>query len=233
MLDFLGSQRAGEEGAFAVGEPLLEHLVAAEFVAPDVGGDVAPEGVGVQVDVEGGVAQGGEGGGEGGAFFRGVGAFGGAALAGHDGAAGAEVAPAGGEGEVVACHVAAARGGGDGDGGGFRAQGAGGDAGDGGFGVEEGGECAAAFGGAGEGCRRVVAFAVGPAGEGDAGPFHAQRAGVGLAVGGVVEGGEDVVEQVFDIETEAVEVAACGSGDVGAAARVFAVVAEPRGKETS
>ena len=41
--------------------------------------------------------------------------------------------------------------------------------------------------------------AVGPAGKGDARPLHAQRAGVGLAVGRIVECGEDVVEKVFDV----------------------------------
>ena len=29
---------------FAVGQPFLEHLIAAELVAPNGGGDVAPEG---------------------------------------------------------------------------------------------------------------------------------------------------------------------------------------------
>ena len=51
---------AAKDDAFAVGEPFLEDLVAAELVAPDGGGDVAPEGAGVQVDVERGLAEGGE-----------------------------------------------------------------------------------------------------------------------------------------------------------------------------
>jgi len=42
VLDFLWVERAAEDGLLAVGEPLLEDLVAAELVAPDGGGDVAP-----------------------------------------------------------------------------------------------------------------------------------------------------------------------------------------------
>ena len=42
-----------------------------------------------------------------------------------------------------------------------------------------------------------------------------------------MEGVEDLVEQIFDIEAEAVEVAACGAGQVRAAASVFVVVAKP------
>ena len=60
VLDFLRSERAGEDVVLSVGEPFLEDLVAAELVAPDGGGDVAPEGVGIEVDVEGGVAKGGQ-----------------------------------------------------------------------------------------------------------------------------------------------------------------------------
>ena len=52
-------QRSAQNPAFPVGEPLLEDLVAAELVVPHVHGDVAPIGVVVQVDVEGGVAEGG------------------------------------------------------------------------------------------------------------------------------------------------------------------------------
>ena len=44
-LDLLQAKRASQNGAFAVGEPLLEYLTAAEPVAPDGGGDIAPEGV--------------------------------------------------------------------------------------------------------------------------------------------------------------------------------------------
>ena len=58
-----------------------------------------------------------------------------------------------------------------------------------GLGVQQAGEAAASGGGLGEG--------VGAVGQGDAGPAHAQTAGVGLAVGGVVQRGEDVVEEVL------------------------------------
>ena len=63
-----------------------------------------------------------------------------AALAGHDGLALSEVAPARREREVVACHVAAVGGGRDGYGGDLGAQRCLGDAGDGGVGVEQGGQ---------------------------------------------------------------------------------------------
>ena len=59
MLHFLRAERAAQDGALAVGEPFLEDLVAAEAVVPDGGGDVAPEGVGVELDFEGGLAEGG------------------------------------------------------------------------------------------------------------------------------------------------------------------------------
>ena len=70
MLDFLRSERAGEDVALPVGEPFLEDLVAAEFVAPDSGGDVAPPGASVQVDVEGGLAADGACVVEGGPFWK-------------------------------------------------------------------------------------------------------------------------------------------------------------------
>ena len=85
MLDFCGLEGAVENRLFAVGEPFLEDLVAAEFVAPDVGGDVAPVGAVVEVDVVGGLAEVGDGVAEGFSFGGGVGALGRLALAGHDG----------------------------------------------------------------------------------------------------------------------------------------------------
>ena len=60
VLDFFGAEGAIEDGALVVGEPLLEDLVAAELVAPDCGWDVAPEGAGIEVDVEGRVVEGGQ-----------------------------------------------------------------------------------------------------------------------------------------------------------------------------
>ena len=113
VLDFFRVQRASEDVLLTVGEPFLEDLVAAELVAP--------EGAGVQVHVERGQAEGGEGVAQGGAFVRCKGTFDDAALAGHDRAARSEVAPSGGQGEVVAGHVAPVRGRVHGDGGGLRA----------------------------------------------------------------------------------------------------------------
>ena len=75
MSDFLGTEGAGEDGALAVREPLLEHLVASELVVPDGGGDIAPEGGDIEVDVEGRLAEGGKGVAKGFAFLRRVGAF--------------------------------------------------------------------------------------------------------------------------------------------------------------
>ena len=61
VLHLFGLEGAFEDGVFAVGEPFLEDLVAAELVAPDVGGHVAPVGAVVEVDVEGGIAEDGRG----------------------------------------------------------------------------------------------------------------------------------------------------------------------------
>ena len=142
--DFFGAEGAGEDGALPVGEPLLEDLVAAELVAPDGGGDVAQEGVGIEVDVEGrvAVAESVQRVAKGCALFRGVGAFDGSALAGHHGIADAVVAPTGGDGEIVARHVVLADGCGDGDGGDRWPQRRSGDAGDWSIGVEESGKLA-------------------------------------------------------------------------------------------
>ena len=60
VLDFFGLEGAVKDVAFAIGEPFLEHLVAAEFVGPDGGGDVAPEGAVVQVYIEGGFTERGD-----------------------------------------------------------------------------------------------------------------------------------------------------------------------------
>ena len=73
-----------------------------------------------------------------------TGAFGDAALAGHDGAFGAETAPVGSDGEIVVGHVAAVDGGGDGDGGEFGTRRAWRDAGRGRVGIERAGQFAAA-----------------------------------------------------------------------------------------
>ena len=228
VLHFLQSQRTPKYTTLAVREPFLDDLVAAELVAPHGFGDVAPVGVGVEVDIEGRLSQRRQSIPQGGAFIRGIGAFDGVALAGHDGAARADVAPTGGQREVVARHVAPVRGGGNGDGGHLRAERAHRDAGNRGSGVEQGGEHAAPFGRAGE---RVGIAAIRPAGERDARPFHAQRTRVGHAVGGIVESGKDVMEQILDAQAEAFEVTARRGGEVGAMTRVFAVGTEPSGEE--
>ena len=65
-----------------------------------------------------------------------------------------------------------------------------------------------------------------PAGEGDARPLHAERPGVGLAVGGVVQHGEHVVEQVFDLQAKAFQVAPGSGRQVGAAPRAVVVTVD-------
>ena len=77
VLSFFGKEWTSKKGEFAVGEPLLEDLVAAEGVGPDIGGDGGPQGVAVEIDIDAGVAEEGEGlvegegfgGGEGGELF--------------------------------------------------------------------------------------------------------------------------------------------------------------------
>ena len=76
---------------------------------------------------------------------------------------------------------------------------------------------------------------IGPAGQRDARPLHAQRTGVGLAVGGIVQHGERVVEQVFHAHAEAVEVTPGRRREVGAPPQAVpidseAVFAEPGGE---
>ena len=56
----------------------------------------------------------------------------------------------------------------------------------------------------------------GQPGKRDARPFHAERPGVGFAVSEIVEGGEDVVEEVFYICAKTVEIALRGTGQIGA-----------------
>ena len=68
------------------------------------------------------------------------------------------------------------RSGGDGDGGGLGVERRLRDAGDRGFGIEEGGEAAAALRRAAQGRGGLAIAAIGPGGERDAGPFHAQGA---------------------------------------------------------
>ena len=51
VADFVGGERAAEQGLFAVGEPFLDDLVAADGELPHGLGNVAPAGGIVQVDV--------------------------------------------------------------------------------------------------------------------------------------------------------------------------------------
>ena len=233
VLDFFGVQGAVEDFLFSVGEPLFEDLVAAQLVGPDVGGDVAPVGVVVEVRCR-----------------RWVSPRVGVVLA--DAAGSSDVVWLGAVPARAACSSAvwgrsmkrpwpgitawpdpkwpqlAVRakssqdmlwpvvGGWHGDGGDFRSQRAFGDAGDGCLGIEERGQFAAA-------CRRLrqlvsraAGVSVGPAGERDAGPLHPERAGVRLPVRRVVQHGDDVVEEVFDAQSKFVEVAMGGGGEVRA-----------------
>ena len=59
MLNFVGLKLSPEDLTFSVGQPLLEHLVASEPVASDGGGNVAPEGFPVEIDIEGSVTESG------------------------------------------------------------------------------------------------------------------------------------------------------------------------------
>src|ERR1039457_1792924 len=96
MAGFLLGESAAQQYLFAIAEPLLDHLIAAEGVLPDGGRNVAPEGFAVEIDVVGGSA--GQGGGE--LEWR-VGARDGLALAGHGDAALAAMPPPGGEIEIA------------------------------------------------------------------------------------------------------------------------------------
>ena len=57
MPDLLRLQRSVKDAALVVGEPLLQNLVAAQFVAPHRGRYVASVGAVVEVDVAGGGAK--------------------------------------------------------------------------------------------------------------------------------------------------------------------------------
>ena len=74
---------AAEDSALAVGQPLLEHLVAAEPVVPDGGRYVAPKGLRVEVDIEGRATEIRKRIAHGRGFLRCAGSFDNAAPAGH------------------------------------------------------------------------------------------------------------------------------------------------------
>ena len=111
--------------------------------------------------------------------------------------------------EIVAGHVAAIRGRGDGDDSCFQAQLTVGDAGHRGVGVEEAGKFAASRCRCGERFSRADGIAVGPTRHRYSWPLYAERPGVGLAVGRIVEDGKHMVEHVFYIQAESVKVALC------------------------
>ena len=155
-----------------------------------------------------------------------------AALAGHYDFALPVMSPTRRQREVVTGHVASFPDGGHGDGGDFRAQCAFGDAPHGRIGIEQGGEFAAPRRRAGERLRSAFGLAVGPTGKRNARPAHAESSGIGLAVGGVVQHGKDMVEQVLYAQPQAVEIVLRRTRQVGFARRAEAVVAQPRREET-
>ena len=53
VTDFVSGEGAAEERFFAVGEPLLDDLIAADGVVPDFGRDVSPQGDLIQVNIAG------------------------------------------------------------------------------------------------------------------------------------------------------------------------------------
>jgi hypothetical protein len=96
--------RRGFRGELAVAEPLLEDLVAAQGVIPNVHGDCGPPSIAIEINVDASFTEEGErvvhgeglGGGESGELFAlglSPGTFGGKAATGHDGAALPFVAP--------------------------------------------------------------------------------------------------------------------------------------------
>ena len=62
VLHLFDFHRASQDFGLPIGEPLFKNLIASEFVVPDGGGNIAPEGVVVQVNVKGGVAENGKNG---------------------------------------------------------------------------------------------------------------------------------------------------------------------------
>ena len=127
-------------------------------------------------------------------------------MPGITGVAGAQVPPAGGEREVVADHVVTHHLGGDGDIRQLWAQVPGGHPRHWSLRVQKRCQLPAPGGGDAQLVGSSGIVAVGPAGQWDAGPLHAQRAGVGLAVGRVVQHRQRVVEQVLDSQPRPVQV---------------------------
>ena len=115
--------------------------------------------------------------------------------------------PASGDGEVVARHVAPPDGTWDGNSSDLRTQGRSGNTGDRRFWIEQSRELAPMYRRPGERLSYSLSLAVRPAGQRDARPFHAQCSAIELAVGRIVQGGENMMEQIFDAKAEESEIA--------------------------
>ena len=76
--------------------------------------------------------------------------------------------------------------------------------------------------------RRAVGDAVGPTGQRDVRPLHAEGTGVGGAVIWVVQRGDDVVEQVLYTQPQAVQIMLRRERQVGAVLRAGAIDAVGR-----
>ena len=57
VFGFVLVEGAAEEGVFAVAEPLLEDLVAAEGVVPDIDGNCGPMGVAAEISIDAGLTE--------------------------------------------------------------------------------------------------------------------------------------------------------------------------------
>ena len=95
---------------------------------------------------------------------------------------------------------------GHGDGGELGTQRASGHTSDGGIGVQQGSQFPAALRRRGQSFRSTVDVAVRPSQQRNARPFHAEGTGVGGSVTGIVQCGDDVVEQVLDTQAQTVQI---------------------------
>ena len=138
------------------------------------------------------------------------GALGGAALARHHRVALAVMAPAGGDGEILAGHVAPAGRGGDGDTGDLGPQRRKRDAGDGGVGIEQRGEVAPARRRPSEFLRRALRLAVRPARQRDARTFGPKRIGVESIVIRIVQHPGRMMKKVCHIRAESFQIGLSG-----------------------
>ena len=207
MLHLRCQQRATYHLALPVRQPLFENLVAAKLVIPNGGGNVASVSSLVQVHIKRRIAQRRYGVAQRGPLGAGVAMLHRSPLAGHHRIARPEVAPAGGHREVVAGHVTSARGGGHSDGCQLWMQRASGHAGDGRVGVEQRCQFPTSGRRRGQLIRRAGVVAIWPARQRDARSVHAKRSGVGQPVLRVVQRGDDMVEQVLNVQPQAIQIA--------------------------